>query len=450
MSTTTEPDVALRDERVLVDDLSKKVGKPVTLCGWLVGVKRVKSMRFVSVRDRTGTVQAVCRGDALAEEVDALTLESAIRVVGRVQKNPASHHGKFEIEVERITLLSPACTPLPWTDNPDPDARLDYRYLDLRKPERFLIFQVQTTLEAAIRDYLLERGHVEIHTPKITAGGSESGSAVFELPYFGERACLVQSPQFYMQLAMAAGFDRVFEVGPVFRAEAAVTNRHATEFTCIDVEVSWIDSHEELMALEEAVLRHALAAVRDAHGRAIERAFGVAIDMPDGPIPRVPLALANELMPDLEGEAGGRLTYRAEQALSKYAMERYGHSFVFVTDYPAADRPFYTMHAPGASDTIKGPRSRSFDLLWRGTEITSGCQREHRYERLRTQAAAGGIEADGLARYLDRYYFEMFKYGCPPHGGFGIGIGRLLMALLAQPSIRETSFVFRGPGRYVP
>jgi aspartyl-tRNA synthetase len=302
------------------------------------------------------------------------------------------------------------------------------------------VFDVQTTLEAAVRGFLLRAGFVEIHTPKITAGGSESGATVFELPYFGERACLAQSPQFYMQMAMAAGFDRVFEVGPVFRAEGGVTNRHATEFTCIDVELSWIDSHEELMTLEEDLLRHALTAVRDTHGAEIERCFGVPVEVPEAPVPRLPLSLARELSGDASDN--GRLSHRAEQILSKHAREQSGHSWVFITDYPGEDRPFYTMR--------EGAGSRSFDLLWRGVEITSGCQREHRYHLLRAQVTEPGLASDSLSGYLEAYYFEMFRTGCPPHGGFGIGLNRLLMSLLGHSSIRDTSFVFRGPGRFVP
>jgi aspartyl/asparaginyl-tRNA synthetase len=436
-------------DRIFIRDLPQHLSERITLHGWLVALRRAKAIRFLSIRDRTGTVQAVYRGNVGLQELDELPPESAIRVTGTVRESAVARFGTIEIEIETIDVLAIAQAPLPLDGNAKPDARLDYRYLDLRPRERALIFEVQTTLERVIRERLLDRGFLEIHTPKITAGGSESGATVFELPYFGQPACLVQSPQFYVQLAMAAGFDRVFETGPVFRAEAAVTNRHATEFTCIDVEISWIDSHEDLMSLEEEILRDALSVVQDLHGSDIKRYCGVTVEIPDSPIPRIPLAFARELTASTTGEAGGRLTHRAEQILSKYALEKYGHSLVFLTNYPAEDRPFYTMQEaqPALGQVIE---SRSFDLLWGGIEVTSGCQREHRYDRLRAQAAAAGLESDTLTRYLDTYYFEMFRYGCPPHGGFGIGVNRLLMALLGQPSIRETSFIFRGPGRFVP
>lgn len=428
------------DNRTFVADLPRLVGERVSLCGWLTSARKTKSLRFLVVHDRTGTTQAVVRDEDKARELDSLTAGSALRVVGVVRTCNAPRFGPVEVEVEGVDVLARADSPLPLDGVTDPDTRIDHRHLDLRRPEVALIFDVRSTLVTAAREWLLGQRFLEIQTPKITAGGSESGAAVFKLDYFGETACLVQSPQFYVQMAMAGGLDRVFELGPVFRAEPAVTNRHAAEFTCLDVEISWIESHHQLMDLEEALLRHALGAVRDRHSADIERLCGVPVEVPEGPIPRMTHAEAAALTSGV----GARLTHGAEEQLCKRSRELHGHSFVFVSDYPAADRPFYTMRSE-TPDT-----SRSFDLLWRGTEITSGCQREHRSDRLRAQAGDAGLHAQALAGYLDRFYLQMFRYGCPPHGGFGIGLERLLMALLAQPSIRETSFVFRGPGRFVP
>jgi aspartyl/asparaginyl-tRNA synthetase len=436
--------------KIFIRDLSNYIGGRAVFEGWLVSTRRTQSLCFLVLRDRSGEVQAVCRSEMEIRKVANLTRESAIRIYGTVREAKAGRFGKAEIEVETIDILAAAETPLPLDGNSSADARLEYRYLDLRSRAKFLIFEVQTTLEAAVRAFLLERAFVEIHSPKITSGGSESGAAVFELPYFGRPACLIQSPQFYMQLAMAAGFDRAFEIGPVFRAEAAITNRHATEFTCIDVELSWIDSTEQLMTLEEELLRHVLMVIRREHGQEIERRLGAPVEVPETPIPRLPLSDALALSEGVTAQSSSKLTHRAEQALCKYARDRCGHSFVFVTNYPAADRPFYTMHQEQSGSTTQTLGSRSFDLLWRGMEITSGCQREHRYDRLKRQAMQAGLESATLCRYLEAYYFEMFRYGCPPHGGFGIGLDRLLMAILAQPSIRETSFVYRGPERYVP
>jgi aspartyl/asparaginyl-tRNA synthetase len=450
-STPTATPVETSAARSYVGELPSCLDKRVVVNGWIDGVRRAKTMRFVQLRDRSGTVQAVCRGDALVELVDELVPESAVRVTGTARKPAEVRFGAAEVEVESLEVLSAAEEPHPLLGAPEPDLGPQHRHLSLRARQRFLVFQVQTTLEAAIRDFVLERDFVEVHSPKISAGGSESGATVFEVPYFGERACLVQSPQFYMQMAMASGFDRAFEIGPVFRNEPGVTPRHATEFTIAHFEMSWIESHEDLMALEEGLLRHALSVVADVHGQDIERHFGVSVEVPPADIPRIRLLDAAKLTGlEVVGESGARLVGRAEQALCKYAQDRFGHSFVFITNYPAADRPFYTMRQDAPRDVAQPAESRSFDLLWRGIELTSGGQREHRYSRLRTQLDGAGLDPEIRARYLEPYFLEMFRHGCPPHGGFGIGMNRLLMALLAQPSIRDTSFVFRGPGQFLP
>jgi len=434
-------------ERAFVAELPKRIGERVLVKGWISGQRRARSVRFLNVRDRSGTVQAVYREGTASGDIGELTLESAVRVIGTV-KEGGGRFGAVEVEVEEIEVLARAHTPLPLDGNADPEARLDHRHLDLRPRDRFIVFEVQTTLEAAMRDFVISRGFVELHSPKITAGGSESGATVFTVPYFGEQACLVQSPQFYMQMGMAAGFDRVFEIGPVFRNEPGVTNRHATEFTIAHFEMSWIDSHHDLIDLHEDLLRYSLAVVEEVHGRDVERYCGIEVEVPREPIPRISLADAAELVGESVEGAGGRVLHRVEQALSKHAQQQHGHSFVFLTNYLASDRPFYTMREE--AEPGEPAESRSFDLLWRGLEITSGAQREHRHDRLRAQIAESGLESDAVSRYLDPYYLDMFRYGCPPHGGFGFGVNRLVMSLLAQPSMRETSFVFRGPGRFVP
>lgn len=434
-------------ERTFAADLAARAGERVVVCGWVERVKAGK--RLVHVRDRSGVVAGVVReGDGAVEPeglggLEALTPESAVRATGTVQ---AARDGGAWLEVERLEVLAPAADPLPLPRGaqPTPEQRLDHRYLDLRARERYLVFAVQATLERAMRAFCEAEGFVEIHSPKLSGGGSESGATTFGVPYFGAEAALVQSPQFYMQMAMAAGFDRVLEIGPVFRNEAGVTPRHATEFTIAHFELSWIDSHEDLMRFEQELLRHALGAVAEAHGEEVERVFGVPAEPVPESIPRVSLADAPQLAggASVTGESGAHLLGKAEQALSKGAQREHGTSFVFLTDYPADARPFYTMRA--------GAQSRSFDLLWRGIELTSGGQREHRYDVLRSQVAGAGMSEQAVAEYLEPYFLDMFRHGCPPHGGFGIGINRLLMALLGLPSIREASYVFRGPGRFVP
>jgi len=440
--------------RVFADALADHVGQRVLLNGWLQRVRRRRGRLLLELRDRSGSIAAV----ALAPDDDGAPAampapESAVRAVGTVRATEAPH--ACMLDIEQLELVAPADTPLPLdVASATPEQRLDHRYLDLRRPERYLVFAIQTTLEQAMRAFAIEQGFLELRTPKLSGGGSESGATTFPVPYFGRTASLVQSPQFYMQMAMAAGFDRVFEIGPVFRNERGVTPLHATEFTIAHFELSWIASHADLMDFEVALLQHALQAVADAHGSEIERRFGVPVQPPPHDVPRLPLVAATKIvgqqLASSIGESGARLIGRAEQALSKHAHEQHGHSYLFVTDYPAAARPFYTMRSNDAERGEADDPSRSFDLLWRGIEVTSGGQREHRYDRLCQQVRDAELAEATVAEYLDPYFLQMFRYGCPPHGGFGIGVNRLIMAMLGLPSLREASFAFRGPGRFVP
>src|SRR5215472_3888025 len=424
--------------RVPISTLRGHTGQTVTIAGWVQTLRLQRAMQFVLVRDHTGTVQLTHRrdGSVLEAELDGLTAESAVRVTGRVADNPVVSLGGLEIIPERITVESRAATPLPVDDNTGPEGRLDWRFLDVRRrPAARLVFEVQSTVERAMRRFAYSQGCTEMHTPKLMGTASESGAEVFEVGYFGRTAYLAQSPQFYKQLAIAAGVDRVFEIGPVFRAEPSFTSRHATEFTGVDVELAWISDVEDVMDFEERMLAHVLAAVAARHGEQITEQFGVTVTVPEVPFPRITMARAHEAL----GTAGSRadLDPAGERAVSAHIRELTGHEFAFVTRYPASVRPFYHMRPASEPDL-----TCSFDLLWRGTEITTGAQREHRYDVLVTQAAEKGLSTEPISDYLN-----CFKYGCPPHGGLGLGLGRLLMVLLGLDSIREVTFLFRGPNR---
>ena len=323
------------------------------------------------------------------------------------------------------------------------DKRIDWRYLDLRRPDRRLIFEVQTAIERAMREFWREEGFIELHSPKLMGSASESGAELFRVDYFEGDAFLAQSPQFYKQMAMAAGFGKVFEVGPVFRANPSFTSRHDTEFTSVDMELSWIDSHEDVMAVEERWLAHVLGAVKESHGERIEETFGTELTVPSLPFPRITLedakAMLREQGHDVPG-AGHDLDPPSERALSASIKERHGHEFAFVTDYPASVRAFYHMRHEDDPTLTK-----SFDLLWRGIELTTGAQREHRHDRLIAQADDRGIETEPIS-----YYLDFFRYGAPPHGGFGFGLTRLLMQMLGQENVREVTFLYRGPHRLTP
>ena len=355
-------------------------------------------------------------------------------------KNEYVKLGGVEILPDRMTIESVA-EPLPLTKDAAIDVRLDYRWLDLRSQKNLLIFKVQTCMVAAMREYLLKKKYLEIHTPKLIGAASESGSDVFELKYFDRKGYLSQSPQFYKQMAMAAGFDRIFEVGPVFRAEKSFTNKHATEFTGFDIELSYITSFRDVMDEEEGLLQYALRAVKEAYGEQIKALYGKEVIVPELPFPTMKLKdVYSELKErygyTVEESEMNDLTTDAEHLCARLSMDKFGHEFLFVTDYGPEKRAFYHMRDENGNPL-------GYDLIWRGTEITTGAQREHRYDRLKKQADEKGLGEDV------KFYLEFFRYGCPPHGGFGLGIDRLTMLIFGL-SIKETEFLFRGPNRITP
>ncbi len=439
-------------ERTLTADLQSKVGERASVRGWVQAIRDQKRVQFVVVRDEAGAVQVVLGKDdppsQLNEAVSALTPESAVTVTGSIVADERVNLGGLELQLQELQLDSPAEPELPIAPDSALDKRIDWRYLDLRRPDRRLIFEVQSTVEHAMREYWRSERFIEIHTPKMMGSASESGAELFKVEYFDTTAYLAQSPQFYKQMAIAGGFERVFEVGPVFRANPSFTSRHDTEFTSVDVEIAWIDSHEDVMAFEERWLAHVLGAVKDQHGEEIERTFGVEVVVPTVPFPRITLARAKEMLTDSGHDSvGGRgpdqdhdLDPPSERALSALVASEYGHEFAFVTDYPSTVRPFYHMRHPD-DRTL----TRSFDLLWRGLELTTGAQREHRHDVLLAQAKDKHVDPGPIG-----YYLDFFRYGAPPHGGFGFGLTRLLMQLLGQDNVREVTFLYRGPHRLMP
>jgi aspartyl-tRNA synthetase len=433
--------------RTLIEELPGKVGEQVSIRGWVQTVRDQKRMQFVIVRDETGLAQvALAKREPpseLNEAVSALTAESAVTVMGTAVADERVKLGGLELKLEGLQVDSLAEPEVPIAPDSALDKRIDWRYLDLRRPDRRLIFQVQSTAEHAMRELWRGEGFIELHTPKLMGSASESGAELFKVEYFDRVAFLAQSPQFYKQMAMAAGFGRVFEVGPVFRANPSFTSRHDTEFTSVDVEISWIDSHEDVMAFEERWLAHVLAAVKDTHGHLIEEAFQTELVVPSLPFPRVTLEDAKQLLDDAGHDAPGAghdLDPPSERALSALIEEQHGHEFAFVTDYPTTLRPFYHMRHP-ENPTL----TRSFDLLWKGIELTTGAQREHRYEQLLAQAADKNVDVGPI-----QYYLNFFRFGAPPHGGFGFGLTRLLMQMLGQENVREVTFLYRGPHRLEP
>jgi nondiscriminating aspartyl-tRNA synthetase len=434
-------------ERTLTSELRQKVGQQATVRGWVQALRDQKKIQFVILRDEGGLAQvALPKEDPpseLNERVSGLAAESAVTLTGTVVDDERVKLGGLELRLEAMRVDSPAEPEVPIAPDSALDKRIDWRYLDLRRPDRRLIFEVQSTAEHAMREYWREQGFIELHSPKLMGSASESGAELFKVEYFDRQAYLAQSPQFYKQMAMAAGFGKVFEVGPVFRANPSFTSRHDTEFTSVDVEISWITSHEDVMAFEERWLTHVLQRVSERHGEQIQEAFGVELAVPALPFPRITLDAAKELLDESGYDppaAGQDLDPPSERALSALIAQHEGHEFAFVTDYPTSVRPFYHMRHPDEPTLTK-----SFDLLWRGIELTTGAQREHRYEQLIAQALEKNVEIESI-----QYYLDFFRFGAPPHGGFGFGLTRLLMQMLGQENVREVTFLYRGPHRLEP
>lgn len=418
-------------------------GAVYRISGFVENLRNKRTMAFLVIRDITGKLQVTLEKEKypeLAALVDQLTIQSVVTVEGEVVANEYVKMGGMEMLPQKLTIESIADA-LPIKDDSEIDSRMDFRWIDLRREQNQLMLKMQTLLTASMREFLLARNFTEIHTPKLIAAASESGSEVFEVKYFDTKAYLAQSPQFYKQMAMASGLDRIFETGPVFRAEKSYTNKHATEFTGFDLEFSYVYSTEEVMHMEEELLTYAFAKVAETYGEDIKRLYGKEVIVPTMPFPRIRL---KDLYRELEERYGytvsedakGDLTTDAEHLCAKFSMEKYGSEFLFVTDYDAKERAFYHMR-----DENGVPMG--YDLIWRGCEITTGAVREHRYEVLKKQA-----DEKGLAKDVE-FYLQFFRYGCPPHGGFGLGIDRLTMLFLGL-SIKEAEFLFRGPNRLTP
>jgi len=426
--------VTPRLERTLVRDLDGQEGARVRVCGWAHAVVTGEdpAETTVTLRDHTGLVDLVGTTAPVA-------LESAVEAWGAV----VSDCGRRRILVDRLDVVGPALGLPPLHEGSPLEARLDWRYLDLRRPRNRLIFDVQTTAERAMREWWGANGFLELHSPKLRAIPNQSGRELFTVEYFDRSAYLAQSPQFYKQMAMCAGFDRVFEIGPVFRANPLITSRHDTEFVSVDVEVSWIDSHEDLMAMEERWLAHVVATVARQHGAEVERLFGRRVRVPKAPFPRITMAQARDILAakgHRPAAADGDIDPEGERLLGAHVAAELGHELVFVTEYPEAVRPFYHMRLDDSSEL-----TRSFDLLWNGLEITTGAQREHRHDRLVAQAGRNPSRVEVIRPYLD-----FFRYGAPPHGGFGVGLTRLLMSLLGIGDVREATFLHRDRRRLTP
>lgn len=437
--------------RLFLNELKDHFEEEITVSGFVDSVRNLQWVQFIVLRDETGKVQITIEkseegNKELVEIVNDLPTESTIKVTGKLMEAPKVKMGGMEIIPTKIEVTSKNNGELPFnykdTSTVNIDTRLDYRYIDLRSEKNILLFQVQSSIVRYMREYLYNNHFTEIHTPKFIGAASESGAEVFEVKYFDRKAYLAQSPQFYKQMALASGFGRVFEVAPCFRAENSNTSRHATEFTSFDVEFAYINDFNDVMNLEAEMLTYALEKVKEQYGDKIKEVFDTEIVVPKLPFPTMRLAdIYDELEKNydykIDDSEKNDLTTEAERLCYKLAKDKFDSEFLFVIDFPAEKRAFY--HMRDENGILQG-----YDLIWRGVEITTGAQREHRYEEIVKSAHEKGLGEDV------EFYLDFFKHGCPPHGGFAIGIDRLTMLLLKIPSVKESQFLFRGPNRLNP
>ncbi|MEM0283539.1 MAG: aspartate--tRNA(Asn) ligase [Sulfolobales archaeon] len=425
-------------------------GERYEIYGWVSRVRDLGGVKFILIRDREGFIQAVAKKGSVSEEVlriiEKLSREDVVKISGVFRKNSQAPGGG-EIIAENIEILSKVVEPPPIevenSISSDLSTRLRWRWLDARNPKINLIFRVEAAVAMSFREFFVSEGFIEIFTPKIVGGATEGGAEVFPILYFDKHAFLAQSPQFYKQMGVIAGFEKVFEIGPVFRAEKHHTVRHLTEYHSIDYEIGFIRDYNDVMDVAEKAFKHVVEDISESSiGRQAFKEFKIEKPLTPGSFPRVSL---RDLYKILENygkkiQPGEELDAEGEKAVWRYSLDRYNSDFIFVTDYPWKARPFYTMRRNDDPNYTYG-----FDLLFRGLEVATGSQREHRYEVLLNQLKEKGLNPDNFW-----FYLEFFKYGAPPHGGAGIGLERVVMQLLGLDNIREARLLPRDPERLFP
>ena len=431
-------------KRTYIKDL--ELGKQYTIAGWVEKIREQKTMLFLVLSDITGQIQVTIEKEKcpqIMEKMKTVSTHSVVRFMGEMVVAECVKLGgvefvPIEMEIESIAK------DLPIQEESSKELKMDYRWIELRDPKQKLIFQIRTFVEHTIREFFTSHDFIEIHTPKITALSSEGGAEVFKLDYYGEKAYLTQSPQLYKQMAIASGFDKVFEIGTQYRAEKSYTARHASESVALDFEIAHISSHHDIMDVEEEFFKFLLTKVKEKYGETIKEVFGEEIDVPQKEIPRLKLSEVFKIFKDVYGldipsYQQLDLTTEQEKLICDYCKQYLGSDAVFITDYPAEARAFYSKKIEGTHECM------AFDFLYKGWEMNSGAVREHRYEELKQQIEEHGIKAEKMQQYL-----EFFTYGCPTHGGIGLGIDRLIAKLLGLSSIKESIFLYRGPARLKP
>ena len=421
-----------------------RLGEEVKVNGAVHTIRDMGTVAFVILRKREGLVQCVYEEGVTKFDLKDLREAATVEVTGKLTESEKAPNG-IEIRLSEIKVLSMPKDSLPlavskWKLNTSLEAKLNYRSISLRNVRERAKFKIQEGIVRGFREFLYKEGFTEIHTPKIGAKGAEGGANVFKLDYFHRPAVLAQSPQFYKQM-MVGVFDRVMEVGPVFRAEKHNTKRHLNEYTGLDFEMGYIDDFTDIMAMETGFLQHMVEILKKEYSTELEI---LKVKLPEvEKIPAVTFTEAKRLASEKYGTQIKNpydLEPEEEHLIGRYFKEEYGADFVFVTHYPSKKRPFYAMDDPTDPKV-----TLSFDLLFRGLEVTTGGQRIHSYTELMEKIEKRGMDTEGMEQYL-----STFTHGMPPHGGLGIGLERMTMQLLEEENVREVSLFPRDMSRLVP
>ncbi len=419
-----------------------KEGDEVLVAGFAADAKSLGKIAFITVRDRSGTVQAVATPEhAQFKDIGAITKETIIALTGKVKQSKLKSGAK-ELELVKFEVITPSQPNLPIDfSGKIPtvlDKRLDYRILDLRNPKILAIFKMRSRINMAIREFLITEGFIEMQTPKIISAGAEGGATLFPVVYYEKKAFLSQSQQLYKQMMLAAGFEKVFEIGPTFRAEKSHTTRHMTEFTHFDFEMAYIDDEDDVLKVMERMFVHVMKDVQK-NCKDEVKTLGIKLDIPPLPFPRVPYAECIEMLRanGSKIKSGEDIGSEDEKKLGELVQKKHKNPAYFLTKWPTKVRAFYIMN--------DGEFCKGFDFMYRGLELSSGGQREHRVEILKKQMQERGMNPDNFEFYLDA-----FKYGIPPHGGFGIGVDRMVQMICQLDNIREAVLFPRDPERIQP
>lgn len=423
--------------RTLIREINNNIGQLVKIEGWVSRIRKLGKIAFLILRDRSGSIQCVINTKQI--NINDFKIESVVEIIGEAVKNE-----KEEIQVKELNVINKVKEDLPIEINKDIldvhlDTLLNNRVLSLRHKTINSIFKIQACLSDGFREFLKENDFTEIFSPKIVGEGAEGGTELFELQYFDKKAYLAQSPQFYKQMMVAAGYERVFEIGHVYRAEEHNTNRHLNEYVSLDLEVGFIQDERELMDFETKLLKSMIEKIKIECEKEI-LILNAKLPKIKGKIPSMKLSEAIKVLKEVydKNDLEEDIDPEGEKLISKYVKEKYNSDFVFLTDYPIKKRPMYTMP--------KGKKvTHSFDLIFRGLEITTGGQRIHDYEMLKRSFENKGINSNAFKDYL-----KVFEYGMPPHGGLAIGLERLTARILGYKNIRETTLFPRDRDRITP